>query len=122
MKSIHTPQAKSDFQATLFYWKWASETGKRKSEWPEEKSLDHLCNNCACCEYFMNIHKEIQNHACKECFLFKGIAYHLWGPCLNGAYSRFTDYSRKGQYKESKKEALSIYTAIHDWMEKEGLL
>lgn len=107
---------KKAVKLSMDMWRWLSETGKPKDDYPqyEKFDIDLMESDCPCCEYYRGLERICALGKCplkkdSLCgFAEAGSAYWLWETAV-------LDYS---DFDTGKKQALRIYKALAKYYNK----
>lgn len=112
-----TEKLKSDFQATIDFWDAASYPKNNifsKDDWKKKETIEHLLNNCAFCEYFLDY------DSCLKCPLYN---FKLCDADTNGENQEYENYvyfkwHGTSAIKEKAEYAKIISDFISNWCDK----
>jgi tRNA(Arg) A34 adenosine deaminase TadA len=110
-------EMKSDFKVTYDFWVYAWKTGIRsKYEWPKYRSLLHLDNECAFCEYYVTL------SSCNNCPLGKALGECGINKSAYGIWDKSTDeLNTNAEIAKRKKCAVRIAWFTRKHMKQKGL-
>ena len=112
---------KKDFIATLDFWEWSAETGRRKEAWPEYERIEDLFSDCAYCEYVEKHTPEVDGPMCSKCPLYKHHCCH-WSDMGLRTKRTFWLWDSFGLEEERKIYAKRMANAIRRDLVKRGII